>query len=245
MNDRAEFIATLHSNVAHLGLPLDEGAMARMWEHFLLLVDVNQEINLTRITDAVEAAVRHYADSLAVAAWCRACASQARAVLDVGTGGGFPAVPLAICRSDWQLTAIDGTGKKIRCLEQFIDRLGLTNCRALHRRAEEWREDVPSFDLVLFRAIAPLADCLNLAERFCRPGSIVMCYKGDPLPDEEAQAALQCRAGSSFARRQYWTYTLKGPGGLISRQLCCYFVAPEETKPASGTASSALIEPSQ
>ncbi len=232
MDDRAEFIATLKSNLEHLDSQFDDGAMARMWEHFRLLVAANRKINLTRITDPAEGAARHYADSLAVAAWCRASGTEATTVLDIGTGGGFPAVPLAICRPDWQVTAIDGTGKKIRCLEQFVDRLGLSNCRTLHQRAEEWREGAPSFDMVLFRAIAPLADCLGLAERFCRPGTVVICYKGDPLSNEEARAALGCRAGRSFSRRQNWPYTLKSPGGVLSRQLCCYFTDPEQVQAA-------------
>ncbi len=239
MNDRAEFITTLKSNLEHLDLQLDDGAMAQMWEHFRLLVAANRKINLTRITDPAEGAVRHCADSLAVAAWRRASGVEGTTVLDIGTGGGFPAVPLAICRPHWQITAIDGTGKKIRCLEQFIDRLGLTNCRALHRRAEEWREDVPSFDMVLFRAIAPLADCLGLAERFCRSGTVVVCYKGDPLPNEEARAVLRGRAVRRFARRQNWAYTLKGPGGVLSRQLCWYIAAREHGMPAGMCAPDA------
>ncbi len=227
MDDRADFTTTLKSNLEHLDLPFDDSAVAQMWEHFRLLVAASREINLTRITDPAEAAARHYADSLTVAAWCRAPGADVTTVLDVGTGGGFPAVPLAICRPDWQVTAIDGTGKKIRCVEQFVDHLGVTNCRALHQRAEEWRENTPSFDLVLFRAIAPLADCLGLAERFCRPATVVICYKADPLPREEAQDAVRCRAGRRFTRRQNWPYTLKDPGGVLSRQLCCYFAGPE------------------
>ena len=227
MDDRAVFITTLKSNLEHLGLPLDDGAVAQMWEHFRLLVAANRKINLTRITDPAESAARHYADSLAVVVWCRTSGVEIATVLDVGTGGGFPAVPLAICRPDWQITAIDGTGKKMRCLEQFVDGLGLTNCRVLHRRAEEWREDSPSYDMVLFRAVAPLADCLGLARRFCRPDTVVICYKGDPLPSEEAQAALRSRGGRRFTRRQHWPYTLKGPSGALSRQLCCYSVASE------------------
>ena len=232
MDDRAEFITTLKSNLEHLDLQLDDGTVAQMWEHFRLLVAANRKINLTRITDPAEAAARHYADSLAVAAWCRAFGAEVTTVLDVGTGGGFPAVPLAICRPNWQITAIDGTGKKIRYVEQFVDHLGLTNCRALYKRAEEWREDTPSFDMVLFRAIAPLADCLGLAERFCRPGTIVICYKGDPLPKEEAQDAVQCPAGRRFTRRQNWRYTLKGPGGALSHQLRCYVAGPEHEQAA-------------
>ena len=239
MDDRAEFITTLKSNLERLDLPFDDGTLAQMWEHFRLLVAANRKLNLTRITDPAEGAVRHYADSLAVAAWCRASGTEATTVLDVGTGGGFPAVPLAICRPDWQITAIDGTGKKTRCVEQFLDHLGLANCRALHQRAEEWREDPPSFDMILFRAIAPLADCLGLAERFCRPGTVVICYKGDPLPWEEDRDAARCRAGRRFAPLQNWPYTLKGPHGAISRQLCCYFTNPEQAQAAGRSAPDA------
>ena len=189
MDARESFLSALQTAVGELGLELESAQLERMWRHFGLLTLANRRINLTSIADPVQAAVRHYADSLAVAAWCGSTQRRPAAVLDVGTGGGFPALPLAMAMPDWRFTAIDGTGKKVRCVQQFVHELRLGNCRVLHQRAEDWTSDAGSdahddtrrFDLVLFRAIDPIRECLRLARHLCNPGSVVVCYKADPL----------------------------------------------------------------
>ncbi len=222
MDDRTRFNSTLQSNLEQLGLAIKVDRLDQMWHHFELLAEANRRINLTRITDPAQAAAKHYADSLAVTAWCKTTGWKPATVLDVGTGGGFPAVPLAVDCPHWQITAIDSTGKKVRCVESFVTRLALSNCKVLHKRAEEWCEKVPKFDLILFRAMGPIGECLTLAGRFCNRHSIVMCYKSDPLPTGEDRDAKQMAARKGFAKLTHWPYRLTCREETISHQLCCY-----------------------
>lgn len=222
MDDEALFKSALLTAVAPLGVTLHPHQVESMWRHFRMLIEANRRVNLTRITDPVKAAVKHYADSLAVAGWLQATSNEVTTLLDVGTGGGFPAIPLAIYGPHWRITAIDGTGKKLRCAADFVARLGLTNCTLLHRRAEKWPEDVPKFDLILFRAIAPIADCLKLARPFCVAGSIVVCYKTDPLARDEHRDAEKSARGLGYDKLAPWAYSLICANQRLSHQLCSY-----------------------
>ncbi len=220
MNPEFAFAAALSRALGGLGLTLPADAIQRLTRHYELLVAANREINLTTITDPEEAAVKHYADSLALVVWLEHIGATVHTVLDVGTGAGFPAIPVAVCRPDWQVTAIDGTHKKIKCVERFVEDLKLPNCRAIHAHSEHWAATAGRFDLILFRAVATIGECLARARRFCDHGSLVVCYKAHPLPDaEDRQANRICRQ-KRFVRLPAWPYRLTTPRQVIAHQLC-------------------------
>ena len=113
MSDKLIMERPLAQRLARWQIKLSPKQLGQMVAHHDAMVEANRRLNLTRITDPVESAVRHYADSLALLAWSRDSAVSIRTLLDVGTGAGFPAVPLAIMKPKWKITAIDGTKKKI------------------------------------------------------------------------------------------------------------------------------------
>lgn len=177
-NDHQRFVAALQPMLAEWLLRVSDEAIEAMWRHFELLVAANRRFNLTRITDPASAAVLHYADSLIVWRWVRQHRAPVQQVLDVGTGGGFPAVPLAIVRPQWSLTAIDSTGKKVRFVEEAAATLGLANLRAVHARAGEWRPQNPKrFHLVLGRAIGSMAKALQAVSALIAPRGYVLLHK--------------------------------------------------------------------
>jgi len=138
MRDYREVFSTALTNAAGaLGLRLEEHHLARMWRHFELVVEANRRFNLTRITAPADAALKHYADSLALLATRWVDSDRPLSVLDVGTGAGFPAVPLAIVCERWGVMAIDGTGKKARFVAEAAAVLGLANLEARHTRAAD------------------------------------------------------------------------------------------------------------
>ncbi len=192
-----------------------------MWRHFQLLVDANRRLNLTRITDPLLAAVLHYADSLTVIAALEQHQISVRSVLDVGTGGGFPAIPLAIAKPDWSITAIDGTGKKIRCVQQFIETLQLTNVAAIQHRAEHWNSP-PKFDLIVFRAVDSLGKNLERAHPFCHDATVVANYKTDPLDPPELLEASRSAAHWGYSQLEPWRYSLSHSNDTFVRQICLY-----------------------
>lgn len=187
MPDSAAFREALEQAVSALGITLADAAAATMEAHFARVVETNKLFNLTRITKPAAAAVKLYADSLAPLAWLAEQNIAVRTVLDIGTGAGFPAAPLAIARPDWRVTAIDSTGKKARFVADCAAEMPIANLRAEHARAGEWK---PShlFDLVLLKAVGDLAKCLAIAGgTLARQGHVII-FKGRGLSREELDA---------------------------------------------------------
>ncbi len=163
------------------------------------LVEWNQKINLTAITDDHGILIRHIADSLSLLMPIPALnklASAASApvtlhVMDVGTGAGFPGLALKIARPDLVMTLIDGTGKKITFCQAIIDELRLTGIRALQARADDLAHDPKhreQYDLVTARAVAPLSTLVEYLLPFCRIGGSCVALKGADAAAEVATA---------------------------------------------------------
>lgn len=183
-----------------MGVELPEGAAERMLRFHGLLMQANTQFNLTRVPDdPAEAADRNFLDSLSPLAQQGLVRGQR--LLDLGSGSGFPGIPLAIVRPDVHVTLMDSLNKRVHFLQSVIDELGL-NARAVHARAEEaakspeWREQ---FDCVTARAVAAMPVLSELALPFVRVGGLLIAYKG-PAADEElaqAQAAIAQLGGGN------------------------------------------------
>ena len=120
------FDRALDEAADRIGVPTTAAQRSAMGHHFALMVEANRRFNLTRITTPVEAAIKHYADSLTLLTCPDIAAAAPITLLDVGTGAGFPAIPLAIVCPAWQVAAIDGTGKKARFVAESAAGLGAT-----------------------------------------------------------------------------------------------------------------------
>ncbi|NLX13179.1 MAG: 16S rRNA (guanine(527)-N(7))-methyltransferase RsmG [Phycisphaerales bacterium] len=217
------FAATLLAAVKSIGLNVEPEQVERMYRHYLLMLEANQRFNLTRITAPAEAAVKHYADSLAPLVDPRYADNRTLNVLDVGTGAGFPAVPLSIVRPRWRITAIDGTGKKARFVAEAARVLGLDNLEAVHCRAVELARERPaSFDLVLMRAVGSLATGLKEVSRLLRPGAVAICYKTASLDPAEQQEGLAAAISLGLRVQPDQELTLASSDGLLMRKLVRY-----------------------
>lgn len=192
--------------------------LRKLRAHFEAVVDTNRVMNLTRITDPSEAAVKHYADSLALLVWARDRAIAVRAVLDVGTGAGFPAVPLAVMRPEWQVTALDSMRKKTEFLARTAETLGLGNLRVEQGNTAHWKPD-GRFDLVVARAFAPLAKCLESCARFATPGGRLVVYKTQWLTLGELEAAERLLEKSLMVAEEPFGYELQVGGETLRRAL--------------------------
>jgi 16S rRNA (guanine527-N7)-methyltransferase len=189
------FEHALRTATAALGLALAPEAVEGMRAHFVRLVETNASFNLTRITEPRAAAVKLYADSLAPLAWlAQQPEIKVHSVLDVGTGAGFPAVPVAIARPTWRVTAVDSTGKKAAFVARCAREIPIANLTAEHARAGEWKAP-RRFNLVLLKAVGELARCLEFVRGCVAPGGCVAIYKGRGLTREELDAG-QSRAES-------------------------------------------------
>lgn len=163
----------------------DERALERFEIYARLLLEWNQRMNLTAITDPEEVARKHFLDSLGAQAHIQ----PGQKVIDVGTGAGFPGVPLLILHPDMELTLADSLQKRLTFLDTLLQELDL-KATLVHGRAEElgqnrlYRE---TFDLALSRAVASLPVLLELTTPFIKVGGTAIAYKGDAT--EEMKAA--------------------------------------------------------
>jgi len=162
----------LAEGITELGLDLSEAQQSKLLDFLDLLLKWNRVYNLTAITDHRSGVVRHLLDSLAIAPYI-----EGERLLDVGSGGGLPGIPLAIVYPNKEFTLLDSNSKKTRFLVQAKGELGLDNLNVVHSRIEEFSPERP-FDMILSRAFASLKDIVTLTGRLLADEGRVMAMKG-------------------------------------------------------------------
>ena len=158
----------------------------------------NQKVNLTAITDRDEFVQKHLIDSLLCAETL--AFTESSSICDVGTGGGFPGVPLAVCYPDKNFVLMDSLGKRVRIVQQLCDDLGIENVTAVHGRAEDLaRQEAyrDQFDLCVSRAVASMRVLCEYCMPFIRAGGSFIAYKGSDCESEidDAQEAIRLLGG--------------------------------------------------
>lgn len=203
-----EFRAAIAEGLVRWGVPYTDDQISELFAHHAAVVEANTRFNLTRITDPFEAAVKHYLDSLALLPWMHGEPRAARSVLDVGSGAGFPAVPLAVMAPNLQVTAIDATRKKADFLADTAQRMGLARLEVLQARAEHWRVG-RRFDVVTGRAVARLADFLSWTAHLVRTGGFIVAYKTARIRPEEHEDATHVGAQLGLHPADSFEYELR------------------------------------
>lgn len=174
-----------------MGVLLDDAQCAKLVRYHALLVEWNARFNLTAITDEQGVLARHFADSLSA---LRELPPGAAKLLDLGTGAGFPGIPLKIARPALDVTLMDSTLKKVAFCQTVIGELGLAGSRAVHARAEEAAHDASHrerYDVAIARAVAPLPTLIEYLLPFAAVGGVCIAMKG---ADARAEAALASAA---------------------------------------------------
>jgi 16S rRNA (guanine527-N7)-methyltransferase len=220
-DDVQSFDEALLAGAARWGLPVTPEELNRIRTHYQAMVEANRVMNLTRITDPVEAAVKHYLDAMAFLLWVDHTRAELRTVLDIGTGAGLPAWPLAVMRPDWSVTAIDATRKKTLFLQKTIETVSLPNLEAEHAHSQHW-SDQRTFDAVLIRAVAPLARCIRQAARHVKPNGWLAAYKSDPINREEKENAEEAAKELNLRTARPFRYELHLNDEIIKRSLHLY-----------------------
>lgn len=185
--------------LAAKGIELSAQQMQQFEQYFYLLVEWNQKMNLTSITDQEGVYLKHFYDSVSAAFFFSF--DQVQSVMDVGAGAGFPSIPLKICFPHLQITIVDSLQKRIHFLEHLAEQLGLDHVQFVHSRAEDAgqnKEFRQAYDVVLARAVARLSVLSELCLPFAKKGGSFVALKGAKGTAEvqEAEKAIRLLGGT-------------------------------------------------
>lgn len=186
-----------------MGLACSDIQMEQFDAYHRLLAEWNGKMNLTAIRDPQEVALKHFADCL----FGLRVLPEGAHVIDVGSGAGFPGVPLKIMRPDLHLLLLDSLNKRVLFLNELISTLGLTGIKTLHSRAEDGakKELREQFDVATARAVAHLSVLSEYCLPYVKTGGIFLAYKGSSGFDEmeEAASAVRILGGNLEEKTEY------------------------------------------
>ena len=186
-----EFSKIFYKTAQEADIKIDESQVEKFYKYMNLLIEWNEKINLTAITNPKEIIVKHFIDSILIGK----CIKNGSTIIDVGTGAGFPGIPLKIFNESYKITLLDSLNKRTIFLKEVIDVLGLKNVEIIHGRAEDYAQDNKyreMYDYAISRAVAPLNVLLEYLVPYTKVGGNIIAMKGSNAEQEivEAQKAI-------------------------------------------------------
>ncbi|EOC99425.1 16S rRNA (guanine(527)-N(7))-methyltransferase RsmG [Caldisalinibacter kiritimatiensis] len=189
---------TLIEGLGELSIPLENEKIDKFAIYKELLKEWNKKINITAITDDSDIDVKHFIDSLSVLK--TGFVKEGYKIIDIGTGGGFPGLPLKIANPSLEVVLLDSLNKRIKFLNEVIENLGLSNITVIHGRAEDYgkkEEYREKFDIAVSRAVASLNVLCEYCLPFVKVGGYFLAMKGPEIYEEieDAKKALDVLGG--------------------------------------------------
>lgn len=191
-----EFCKEIEEKSSKIDINLDNEICNKLYNYMNLLLECNEKINLTAITDEKEIILKHFIDSFTINKFI----NSGDKMLDIGTGAGFPGLPIKIIRAEVDVFLMDSLNKRINFLNEVIESLQLKNIEAFHSRAEEMAKNNKfreKFDVVTSRAVAKLNILLEYMLPYTKINGKCLCMKGPNIEEEikEAEKALKILGG--------------------------------------------------
>lgn len=198
----SEFENILNKHLIYNKLEIDSNSKKRLYEYMKNLLTWNEMINLTAIKDEEEVILKHFVDSVYIKDLVQG------KVMDIGSGAGFPGLPLSIVNSNIELTSIDSVNKKINFQKDTIEKLEIKNAEAMHTRAEDLAQDSnyrEQYDFTVSRAVANLATLVEYMLPFTKVGGKCICLKGPSYKEEleNAKKAIRILGGKIEEIKEY------------------------------------------
>lgn len=206
-----ELIKTTFENY---GFSLTETQILQFEKYFHYLVEENKKFNLTAITQQAEVVRKHFVDSVLPLAEI----SKNASIIDVGTGAGFPGVPLKILRPDIKLTLLDSLNKRIEFLKRLCQLLNLQGVEFVHARAEDYvKQKREKFDIALSRAVASIPTLSEYLLPYVKVGGCALMYKGSKANEEIEQGknALNILGGKVVDNKKYFLSEEDGERNVV------------------------------
>ncbi len=192
-NDIMTHMQYLESAINNLGLELNPLGLEQFHTYYKELIEWNQRVNLTSITDFKEVQIKHFLDSLTIVlAFKQPLDINKLNIIDIGTGAGFPGLPVKIASPDFNLTLLEATTKKVAFLKHLVQKLGLDGIEIIAGRSEEIAHKAhyrKRFDIVVSRSVASLPTLAELTLPFCCVNGKVILQKKGNIESELKQAA--------------------------------------------------------
>lgn len=189
-----EFSQELKEKLKLINIELEDKQIEKFYDYMNLLLEWNEKINLTTITEPKEVILKHFVDSATILKYIE----NNMSVVDVGTGAGFPGIPLNIINSNAKYTLVDSLNKRINFLNEVIEEVELENINTVHSRIEDFtKNNKESFDIATSRAVASLNVLLEYLLPLLKIGGICICMKGSNVKEEieNASKALEILGG--------------------------------------------------
>lgn len=204
-----------------LNITLTDEQVEQFLQYYEMLVEKNKVMNLTGITEYEEVIQKHFLDSLSLIRVIPDIASQKLTVIDLGTGAGFPGIPLKIAFPELEITLMDSLNKRILFLQEVIDALGLKKVSAVHGRAEEMASNAThrhQYDLCVSRAVSNLAVLTEYCLPFVKKGGLFVSYKS---ADSDAEIQEGKKAISILGGKLTSVDKFQLPDSDLRRALVC------------------------
>lgn len=191
-SDRILGLKLFNQGLDSFGISLTDNQINQFMKYYELLIEWNKVMNLTAIIDFREVIIKHFLDSLSLVKVLR---PNDEKLIDIGTGAGFPGIPLKIVFPNMNITLLDSLNKRINFLEEVIQALGLNNIKAIHGRAEDFGRDKnyrEQYDLCVSRAVAKLPTLSEYCLPYVKAGGFFIPYKSRQSVEEikEGEHAL-------------------------------------------------------
>lgn len=189
-----EFSQELKEKLKLINIELEDKQIEKLYDYMNLLLEWNEKINLTAIIEPKEVILKHFVDSATILKYIE----NHMSVVDVGTGAGFPGIPLNIINTNAKYTLVDSLNKRINFLNEVIEKVDLQNINTVHSRIEDFtKNNKESFDIATSRAVASLNVLLEYLLPLVKVGGICICMKGSNVKEEieNASKALEILGG--------------------------------------------------
>ncbi|KOA20302.1 ribosomal RNA small subunit methyltransferase G [Clostridium homopropionicum DSM 5847] len=189
MEENNKYYDLLNSAVNDVGLEFDENKYNQFMQYMSLLKSWNEKVNLTAIIDDLEIVKKHFIDSIKIFKF--EPLKDAVKVIDVGTGGGFPGIPMKIVKPELEMVLLDSLKKRINVLESISENIGIKGVTTIHGRAEEYGANPKfreKFDIVVSRAVANLAVLSEFCLPYAKVGGYFVALKGPSVESEVSES---------------------------------------------------------